>query len=66
MAALISASGAATGESHTITPASSSEWRPAVAMVTKPPMLWPTTTGGPSMPPAEATAMTSLVHWVSE
>ena len=30
--------------------------RAAVAMVTKPPMLWPTTTGGPSIPPASATA----------
>ena len=65
-AASTSGSGAATGESHTTAPASRSEWRAAVAMVTNPPMLWPTTTGGPSTPPAAATAMTSSVQVVSE
>ena len=38
-AALTSASGADTGESHTIAPASRSACRAAVAMVTNPPML---------------------------
>ena len=45
-----------------MTPASSSECNAAVAIVTNPPMLWPTTTGGPTMPPSAATAMTSSVH----
>ena len=42
-----------TGESHTITPSSWSPCRAAVAIVTKPPMLCPITTGGPLIPPAD-------------
>jgi hypothetical protein len=36
--------------------------RAAVAMVTKPPMLWPMTTGGPLIRASAATATTSSVH----
>ena len=47
-------------------PLTRSPWRAAVPMVTKPPIEWPTTTGGPAMSAAPATATTSSVHCSSE
>ena len=62
----ISGSGSVTGESQTIAPLTPLPWRAAVPIVTKPPIECPTTTGGPAMSPAPATAITSSVHRSSE
>ena len=45
-------------------PPMTSEWRAAVAVVTNPPMLWPTSTGGLAKPACSITAVTSR-HQVS-
>ena len=55
-----------TGESQMMAPLTRAPWRAAVAMVTMPPMLCPMITGGPSIPPPSATAITSSVHSSSE